>query len=1032
MMYLLLVFAVILLDADGIASSDNFTGTFLQDAEEQDMTRHNGRYVHSNLQSQKIIGIYNKYSATHWEHNDQCRVILPQHEKSTCRAANKFCFGTAVKYSFTASRSMPALPKQFEILSRFPRCWSQLGPMLCANYYRPCQLKVLNFNERAKDMARAEVNETLVSPIPFELWEVFPTTFCTHAKQECGFLVKMDLWPDFLNCEDTIESMKLLKPMNDTTEVLKPYNKECKVNYREAPIKAKMHQCMWPLVNKSSINFIVNAQPLIDDCYLPCRSHLYSDHRRPIPYFLAALGLMLCSMEWIFLGWFSKIYEDHFSVFLLSNALFSGLVYYAMLTLPYFDAIFESTVCTDSGRIRLSLHKVKLSKAGGALSLCTFSSWLITVSFISMSAWVAAFLIHQILDTHSQGQDDEFPTKTVEGDRNPRINSSTYCQFHQLSIYLFASFYATFFSFLIDIPTDGQLGICHYGVGDISRIFIVYGPVYLMAFSVLVAYIGKQVWFGWKYHTRSNANLLRRRSKQSNGFEESIALPSRTDHEKPLVDPDDTDYQDANKQTQNIFFSAFFRCMAAAYFLSIFLSAVSQSLLFWERKPEYEAVLDSIRCSLNRTLFPPQPDNSWISDSWKNDGFATSTVPYRRESLINSNLFPPGCDLEPGPGSGHLFLYIFLYPALPILVVMLWFFIGWFFKTEYTEQLFVIRGNIIPCTRDKTNDHVDLESSHGSTPQLSIKRSESQTEHYHNCAPQHYSQQQTVNQHSHYQQPPAPHYYYDQYSGIPLHRCGSCGSFSQVQSYGLMPRSASNGNINLNVRAQPSEPSVQSDPTGNLKKHLRTDMHSRYYHQETIQAGGGARTNQQIPRAMTNFNPSYWPQSAQYAHNHQCPYHHAPVGSAADGISLNSMGTFNMTSASGPAQGLDPNNVIDLIHAAGFRHGALMAQQKWAEINNQLTQYLQLAAEKLKEYQEQKQANARPPTPSSSSDVEDSEASSTRYSDIYNSDEPGSEEERFFNEQVKTMRQQTQTKSEQVSKSADQPTGTNDAGPSTK
>lgn len=47
--------------------------------------------------------------------------------------------------------------------------------------------------------------------------------------------------------------------------------------------------------------------------------------------------------------------------------------------------------------------------------------------------------------------------------------------------------------------------------------------------------------------------------------------------------------------------------------------------------------------------------------------------------------------------------------------------------------------------------------------------------------------------------------------------------------------------------------------------------------------------------------------------------------------------------------------MIDLIHAAGFRHGALMAQQKWAEINNQLTQYLQLAAEKLKEYQEQKQ-----------------------------------------------------------------------------
>ncbi|KAI1703760.1 protein smoothened [Ditylenchus destructor] len=1029
MLYLLLVFAFILLDADGIAFENNLNSTLAQDAEKQNLTR-----LAYNSRIAEAIAQYNAGHLTHWEHNEQCRITLPYQGESTCRPPNKYedlCFGTVITHNYTTGPKMESFPQHLEILSRFPRCWSQLSPLLCASHYRPCQLRAMG-------------KESLIH----ELWEVFPTVFCTHAKQECEFLIKMNLWPDFLNCDDKINPTKLLKalPRNTAREDLRPYNDRCKVNYRGAPIKPKVHQCMWPLVTKSSNDVIVNAQPLIDDCYLPCRSTLY-DGQRSL-YFLATLGLASCFVTWTFLVWLSKVYEDHFSVFLLSNVLFSGLVYYAMLTLPYFDAVFESTVCTDSGRIRLGPTRIDLSKAGGALSLCALSSWLITVSFISMNAWIAAFLIHHILGTDSQECDYELPIKTVKGGRNPRIDPR---RFHQLSIYLFASFYATTFSFLIDIPTDGQLGICHYGVGDISKIFIIYGPVYSMAFVVLVAFIGKRIWSNWKYRTRSNPNILRRRSKQSNGFEESIALPSRTDHEKPLVDPDDTDYQDANKQTQNVFSSAFFRCMAAAYFLSIFLSAMGQSLLFWERKPEYEAVLDSIRCSLKYTLFPPQPDNSWISESWKNDGLATSTVPYRRELFINSNLFPPGCDLESGPGSGHLFLYIFLYPALPILVVMLWFFIGWFFKTEYTEQLFVIRRNIIPCTRDKTNDQLDLESSHRSTPQLSIKRSGSQTEQYHTCAPQHYSQNPTMMQGHQspgiqYQQTPVIHVqhchcdnHYSEYDGdhcsmIAQHSYAPCDCTSQVQApfYGVMiPGFISNDN--LNPRTQPtvqSEPSNICESTENRDNHRWMNLESRYrqYHHENKKKDRKEELKQNAQEMRQYFdenmsdnqpkiNPAPSATHVSNASNQQNPHlsYTTPAGWTDDAMSINSM-LKAFPFASGPTQTIDPNQILNMVHAAGLRL-----------------------------------ANARPATPSSSSgengdneeecddednedpeNVEDIEDSSTRYSDIYNSDEPGSGEERFFNEQVKTMQQQTQAKIEQVSNSARQPTGTNDAGPTTR
>ncbi|KAI1706096.1 hypothetical protein Ddc_15448 [Ditylenchus destructor] len=1011
MMYLILIFTLILLDADGITSSDNFNSTLPLDAVKQDMTRQ--KHL-DNLKIFKAIALHNASKTTHWEHNEQCRITLAHREESTCKSPNlneDFCFGTAIKYNYTTGPNMETFPQQFEILSRFPRCWSQLSPLLCARQYRPCKLRTLTVKAKGHN-----AKETLMSSNKFELWEVLPKTFCTRAKEECGFLVKMNLWPKFLDCEDTIESSKLGKPGNTATEDLKPYNDKCEVNYREAPIKPKMRQCMWPLVGKSSNDVIINAQPLIDDCYLPCRSPLYDDQSSM--YFLAALGLALCFVTWAFLVWFSKIYEDHFSVFLLSNALFSGLVYYAMISLPYFDAVFERTVCTDGGRIRLSPPIIDLSKAGGALSLCTLSSWLITVSFISMNAWVAAFLIHRILGTDSQDRDYELPIKTVKGGGNPRIDPR---RFHQMIIYLFASLYSTFFSFLIDIPTDGQLGICHYAVGDITRIFIVYGPVYAMAFIVLVTLMGRQIWSNWKYHNRSNPNLLRRGSKGSKGFEETIVLPSRTDHEKPLIcdgeNPGrmETDKklttetgimdkscedgnvvcQDANNLTQNVFPSGFFRYMAAAYFLSIFLSGVSQYSLYCDKKQEGEAILDSIRCSLKFTLLP---DDSWMLESWKNDGLATRAVPYRRESLIHSNLFPPGCDLEPGPGSGYLFLYIFFYPALPILVVILWFFIGCFFRTEYTEQLFVIRKNIIPCTRDQTKDRFDLESSHGSTP--------------------------TVQNEPSVPIEPTESHNYHRWINLSRYRPSRYNIAPILWHYRHEPKQEERNNESIQTAQETSQLLEQRIP--DTPPEINT-----------------------APSAPSSTPPVQNPSIQQNPHLS----YNAPAGWAADAMSINSMQqAFHMPLASGPTRGLDPNQILNMVHAAGLRlgeqRGAMMTEQKWEERFNQISQHIQIIAEELKERKEKKKANVRPTTPSSSSDegeqadneecdddaedVEDSEASSTRYSDIYKSDEPGSGEERYFNEQLKTMRLQNEAKSGQLSNSAGQCSGTNAAGPSTR
>ncbi|KAI1703762.1 protein smoothened [Ditylenchus destructor] len=749
-MYFLLVVAFILLDADGIASENNLNSTLTQDALELDMTRLNRSFADNNslvwflsiLSIEEMVAIDQKFSLTHWEYNEQCRATLEYYSYPICKSPmmsyhrDTYCFDTRIKYNYTTTIYME-FPQHLEILSGFPRCWSQFSPLLCSAYYRPCVLK--------KRMAKPNVSESWISPNTLEFWEVYPTVFCTHAKQECEFLVKMDLWPDFLNCEETIESSKLGKilPRYDWNEHFGLYNKECKVNYREAPIKPKIHPCIWPLAAKSSNDVIVNAKPLIDDCYLPCRSSSHNIYDMKVVYFFAALGLALGFAAWVFLVWFSKVYEDHFSVFLLSNALFSGLVYTTIVTLPYFDAVFESTVCTDNGRIRITPPKIDFSKSGGfreAMSICTFSSWLLTSSFISLNAWIADFIIHFILGT-SRKRDYEFPIKTVQRGQNPRLDP---CRLHQLSIYLCALFYSLFNFFFIDIPTDGQLGICYYGLGDITRIFIVYGPIYLMAFIVLVTFIWKQV------NRKLPGKPPEVTTNSSSRADQSMSQATTTETQREYQSqPREVYVGNRNWLKTSKCLSKLCRNMSLAYFLYILLSIVSQYFLFWHKILETEEILDKIRCSLYYALSPSSRIKYGWSWSWLSYSFE--------------------CNLYSKPGMIvriSTVLYVFLYPALPLIVAILWLFKGCVFKTQFNESLSLIRKNIIPCTGDKTNDYIELEPLQG------FERSANHNRNRNDFASQQNSEQR----------PMINNYQCSQANGTQLRRCASCEVLWAVQT----------------------------------------------------------------------------------------------------------------------------------------------------------------------------------------------------------------------------------------------------------
>ncbi|KAI1708939.1 smoothened like protein [Ditylenchus destructor] len=989
--------------------------TLPEDLYERKMEELQNQYAPKNEKVELSVATYMKYSATQWEHNEKCRLVFPidydwsylkSTEKNKCNMMDinntQYCFNLPIRYKYTKHPILKQFPTEFQIMQRFPRCWSQLAPLLCATFYRPCDFKMTNINHRVKQQKLSKSVSPLNANERNVYWEVFSKRFCTYAKQECGFLMDLNLWPKYLDCDENVIRSNILPvvPKNTKEEDLKLFNDECKVNYRETPSKPEIYQCIWPLTNKTSGDTILNVFPLIDECYLPCRSPFYNRNLngQTTFYILAALFCVTLLIIWIFLGCCSKVYEDHFDIFILSNALFMASIYYLMLSIPYFNIIFESNVCTDNGRIRHFQPKIDSSKDGsfrGAITFCTFTSWLLTISFIAKNAWITAFLIHRILDTSREKAYEMRAKKNIQGSEILQIGPR---RSYRIFIYSFAIIYFPLAMFITDVPTDGMLGVCYHALGSFEKSFFIYAPADLMGLFVLAALIWKCTYM----YISKKPNEASRRLKGFCKYNES-PITNRTDHERPLINGNVNQNGNGSPsmETKEVIPSIFFHWVTIAYFFYLTLSTSSQFLLYWGKKSEGEAILNSIRCSLNFTLFPSKPDYKWMSKDWINDGQTHLTIPYQRELSINSHMYAPDCEMEQAASTGHLFAYVFLYPALPLLVLMVWFFAGWFCNMDYSDQLLIIRKHIIRCRRDRRNEHIELESSMDTNSQMSFNRLGGQANHYNALEQQNYPQ-------------PLPMHYHNcpRCAAIPLHRCGSCGTLSQVQAPTTftMPRSASNGNINLNVNTQPSEPSVQSDPTGKHTKHRMLNMRLRLENHRSLRKRGECQGHPHHSKAHSD--PNYDPALAQLPHhtcNLQPPCFNTPTRMAADSLSLNSVGTFNMTSASGPAQFLDPNQLIEVVHAAGFRLGAMLEQQKWVELNNQLAQSLQLAANKFQEMNHDIQRD------------DESDASSTRYSDEYNSDEPGSADEKWFNEQLTSLRLNNQRENGE---------GTNSAHPS--
>ncbi|KAJ1358627.1 hypothetical protein KIN20_017103 [Parelaphostrongylus tenuis] len=74
-----------------------------------------------------------------WSCDKRCRLEF-RSDTGLCRVAlpGDNCFGTPITYKYTRDFELIRFPRELAVLSRYPRCWSHLAPIICTTFYRLC------------------------------------------------------------------------------------------------------------------------------------------------------------------------------------------------------------------------------------------------------------------------------------------------------------------------------------------------------------------------------------------------------------------------------------------------------------------------------------------------------------------------------------------------------------------------------------------------------------------------------------------------------------------------------------------------------------------------------------------------------------------------------------------------------------------------------------------------------------------------------------------------------------------------------
>uniref|UniRef100_A0A915EEE5 Uncharacterized protein n=1 Tax=Ditylenchus dipsaci TaxID=166011 RepID=A0A915EEE5_9BILA len=616
----------------------------------------------------KVKNLYDVYSSDKWEYNVNCRLRFPSQpkvdshlQKGRCLVDGvrkpATCFQEPIHYNYTWNPELASFPSELAILQRFPKCWSKLGSLLCGTIYRPCNLKKV-FKHAVGKMQLTDITTD-------ELWQVFYPDFCQNAAKDCSFLEV--LWPSFLRCSDQVPAQIIpTVPKGTDTADLKLFNPSCKVAYVQSPSQPKKYQCLWPLIHEKSEE-AMSARPLIDECFMPCRSPLLATQSSFDYFYYSAAVLCAVSFSiYFYLAWLSRS-----TLTTLKNEVdrigFGSL--YGLQSLFH--------LCNLEGAFCFS-RPLPLQYGRLVGNLASFSPSRIQIF---------SFLLNRLM----------FGSHPSEADHKVRLMSPSSPtaistrQLHSVLIYTLSTIYTLLILMISEVPVEARLGVCHYGTSNTHKSLYLYLPTNVLLLMLLFVYAG----------------VVMEKAKCPKTSEKAAMLEEMTLTKLALIEEGKESGAKINRTERNesevpsLFPSEFFVVLLILILLSS--GATLAGYFFWQSHDEVEMVRQSVFCSLQATISGKNTSLDWMQhNSWKEDMFLSPSSPidpFSRRQKLQRHLSAPSCFLPVEEDWIYLFMSLLVLPSLPILLIFVWFFVGFFKGVSYSSQLSEIRAEILPCKR---------------------------------------------------------------------------------------------------------------------------------------------------------------------------------------------------------------------------------------------------------------------------------------------------------------------------------------------
>ncbi|KAI6244215.1 putative NADH dehydrogenase [ubiquinone] flavoprotein 2, mitochondrial [Aphelenchoides fujianensis] len=350
--------------------------------------------IHQRMEAQRSRLLNSEYSQvlrynelcekTDWACNRACRLQFPNGTQRCKRPSEEdLCFGQPILYNFTTDQE-DVFPDFLGILQNFPRCWERLNPLICAVYFRPCSTR--KYTEAGLQGVRK-----------IELWQVFQYGLCANAREECKFLVEAGIWPSELQCEDTVQLRRgeTFGSVFKERRLLFNDNGQCKFRYANNML-VQPTACLPPFVSIKTDGPLAAVSPLIDECYVPCRSSFVRSDARLRSFRLWLLGI--CGLlggcfllSFVYIQYRPHLYCRGFICFLLSNIFLSMAAFFGV----WFFSLLNSTASDDSAACvgEISGVFVRRELRFGNFNWCTMQSLALSTLLVAAYEWLAAFFL---------------------------------------------------------------------------------------------------------------------------------------------------------------------------------------------------------------------------------------------------------------------------------------------------------------------------------------------------------------------------------------------------------------------------------------------------------------------------------------------------------------------------------------------------------------------------------------------------------------------------------------------------------------